>query len=62
MTHNYKYSLGVYVNRNMFSAGGEGMPHVFLGLKIEYTLINANFNGVLDEKVRKKYAIKKELN
>lgn len=35
MIYNYKYSLGVYVNRNMFSNGGSGMSHVFLGLKIE---------------------------
>ena len=33
MTFNYKYSLGVYVNRHFASSGGEGNPHVFLGLK-----------------------------
>lgn len=35
MTYDKKYSLGVYVKRNMFFNGGSGMPHVFLGLKIE---------------------------
>lgn len=33
MTHSYKYSLGIYVNRNFASNGGSGNPHVFLGLK-----------------------------
>lgn len=35
MTHSYKYSLGIYVNRNFASNGGSGNPHVFLGLKKE---------------------------
>ena len=40
MTYDRKHSLGIYVNRNMFSSGGEGMPHVFLGLKIEKVKCN----------------------
>ena len=35
MTHNYKYSLGIYVNDWGFMMGSEGNPHVFLGLKRE---------------------------
>lgn len=33
----------------------------FLGLKIEYALINENFNGTLDEKHRKEYALVSDL-
>ena len=40
MTFNYKYSLGVYVNRHFASSGGEGNPHVFLGLKREKVKCN----------------------
>ena len=40
MTHSYKYSLGIYVNRNFASNGGSGMPHVFLGLKKEKVKCN----------------------
>ena len=35
MIHNYKYSLGIYVNDWGYMAGSEGNPHVFLGLKKE---------------------------
>lgn len=35
MIHNYKYSLGIYVNDWGFMMGSEGNPHVFLGLKKE---------------------------
>ena len=35
MTHNKRYSLGIYVNDWGFMMGSEGNPHVFLGLKIE---------------------------
>ena len=40
MTHSYKYSLGIYVNRNFASSGGSGNPHVFLGLKKEKVKCN----------------------
>lgn len=40
MTHSYKYSLGIYVNRNFASSGGSDNPHVFLGLKKEKVKCN----------------------
>lgn len=40
MTHTNKYSLGIYVNRNWAYPGGEGNPHVFLGLKKEKVKCN----------------------
>lgn len=40
MTHTYKYSLGIYVNRNAVSFGGNGNPHTFLGLKKEKVKCN----------------------
>ena len=27
-THTHRYSLGIYVNRNAFSFGGSGNPHL----------------------------------
>ena len=39
-SHSYKYSLGIYVNRNFASSGGSGNPHVFLGLKKEKVKCN----------------------
>ncbi|RDU59790.1 hypothetical protein CQA53_11230 [Helicobacter didelphidarum] len=40
MCYNKKYSLGIYVNRNVAYNGGDGNPHVFLGLKIEKVQCN----------------------
>jgi len=53
------YTLGIYV----YTWGvNEGIiPHTFLGLKIEYQLINENFNGELNDELRKKYAIESDL-
>ncbi|RDU59032.1 hypothetical protein [Helicobacter sp. MIT 14-3879] len=37
------------------------IPHTFLGLKIEYQLVNENFNGILNEKYKKEYALESDL-
>ncbi|RDU61419.1 hypothetical protein CQA53_10190, partial [Helicobacter didelphidarum] len=53
------YTLGVYVDTWGWNEGV--IPHVFLGLKVEYQLINENFNGTLDDKSRKQYAVESKL-
>lgn len=53
------HTLGVYVDTWGF---GEGViPHVFLGLKIEYRLVKENFNSILDKKYKKKYATESDV-
>ena len=37
------------------------IPHVFLGLKKEYQLINENFKGTLSDELKKKYIVESEL-
>lgn len=53
------YTLGVYVDT---WGWGEGViPHVFLGLKKEYQLVNENFKGTLSDELKKKYILESEL-
>ena len=51
MIHNYKYSLGIYVNDWGYMAGSEGNPHVFLSLKIEKTQCNDKQIAFQKEKI-----------
>ena len=53
------YTLGVYVDTWGLKEGV--IPHVFLGLKKEYRLVNENFKGVLNDELKKKYIAESEL-
>ena len=53
------YTLGVYIDT---WGWGEGViPHVFLGLKKEYQLIDENFQGTLSDELKKKYISESKL-
>lgn len=53
------YTLGVYIDT---WGWGEGViPHVFLGLKKEYQLIDENFQGTLSDELKKNYILESEL-
>ena len=53
------YTLGVYVDT--WGLGEGKIPHVFLGLKKEYQLVNENFKGTLSDELKKKYILESEL-
>ncbi|MWV62132.1 hypothetical protein DCO58_05840 [Helicobacter saguini] len=53
------YTLGVYVDTWGLNEGA--IPHVFLGLKIEYRLIADSFRGILNDEYNKVYVLETQL-